>query len=251
MPLAIRNGVAFHVQEVGTGTPAVMLHGLLVGSLATWYFTAAPMLAATHRVLLYDLRGHGKSERTPKGYDPGTMQADLEAIVDAFASEPMLLVGHSYGAVIALRYALAHPERVAKLVIVEAPLPPSHLGELDAFLGKSPEAMAESLPETLRDALGRKGRQAKKLVESLTFLALGSSLFADLRGAEDIDDARLATLRCPLLCVYGTSSSCRPVGKRLARLVPGAKLVELEGGHFLPIEAPGRLGAAIKEFALG
>jgi len=252
MPVANRNGIAFHLQELGEGgPPVVMLHGLLIGSLATWYFTAAPTLAKKHRVLLYDLRGHGKSERAKTGYDLATMQVDLEAIVAGFTTEPVTLVGHSYGAVVALRYALAHPSKVAKLALVEAPLPPSNLAELDAFLGRSPEAMADALPEVLRDALGRKGRQATKLVESLRFLATESSLFADLARAEDVDDASLASLRCPLLCVYGTHSSCLPVGRRLARLVPKARFVELEGGHFLPIEAAGVLGATLEEFVDG
>jgi pimeloyl-ACP methyl ester carboxylesterase len=252
MPIANRNGVAFHLLELGeNGPPVVMLHGLLVGSLATWYFTTAPALARSHRVLLYDLRGHGKTERTRTGYDLATMQADLGALIDGFTTEPVTLVGHSYGAVVALRYALANPERVAKLALVEAPLPPSNLAELDSFLGRSPEAMAESLPDALRDALGRRGRQAAKLVDSLRFLATESSLFADLAKALDIDDATLATLRCPLLTVYGTHSSCLPVGRRLARVLPRARSVELDGGHFLPIEAPGPLTAAIVEFVDG
>ncbi|MGH7285457.1 MAG: alpha/beta fold hydrolase, partial [Polyangiaceae bacterium] len=60
MSLETRNGVALHVQRLGeNGSPVVMLHGLFVGSMASWYFTAAPALAEKHRVLLYDLRGNG------------------------------------------------------------------------------------------------------------------------------------------------------------------------------------------------
>jgi pimeloyl-ACP methyl ester carboxylesterase len=228
-----------------------MLHGLFVGSLATWYFTAAPLLAKTRHVLLYDLRGHGLSERTTTGYDVETMRADLEAIVDSFTTEAVTLVGHSYGAVVALRLAMKRPDRVARLVVVEAPLPPSRLEELDAFLGKSPEAMAESLPDALRDALGRKGRQARRLVDSLRFLATDTSLFADLRRERDIDDADLSRLRCPVLCIYGTHSSCLSVGRRIVRVAPNAKLLAIEGGHFLPLEAPASVGAAIAGFVHG
>ncbi len=251
MPVATRNGLKFHLQELGEGPPLVMLHGLLVGTLATWYFTAAPALARTHRVLLYDLRGHGLSERAPHGYGIDTMREDLEAIVDAFTTQPVTLVGHSYGAVIALSYALAHPASVDKLVLVEAPLPPSRLEELEAFVGRSPEAMVDSLPEPLREVLGSRGRKAAKLVRSLHFLASESSLLSDLRRAEDVADAELARLRCPVLCLYGTRSSCRPVGERLARTLPSASLVEIDGGHFLPLEAPAALTRAIAEFVDG
>jgi pimeloyl-ACP methyl ester carboxylesterase len=248
LPLAVRNGVTLHLQELGAGAPVVMLHGLLVGSMATWYFTTAPLLAETHRVLLYDLRGHGLSERAKHGYDIETMRLDLDAVADAFSAERLTLVGHSYGAVVALRYAMTRPERVAKLVLVEAPLPPSRLEELDSFLGKPPEAMAEALPDVLRDALGRKGRQARRFVESLRFLVTETSLLEDLRAARDVDDDAIAALSCPVLCVYGSHSSCLPVGRRIARLAPHAKLVEVEGGHFLPIEAPASVGAAIAAF---
>lgn len=95
MSFEIRNGVTLHIERLGeTGSPVVMLHGLFVGSMASWYFTAAPALAESNRVLLYDLRGHGKSERARSGYDVRTMTADLEAVADAFAhDEKITLVG--------------------------------------------------------------------------------------------------------------------------------------------------------------
>jgi pimeloyl-ACP methyl ester carboxylesterase len=259
MPFAVHHGLKFHVQELGSkaegpradDSPVIMVHGLLVGSMASWYFTVAPALAVRHRVLLYDLRGHGMSERARSGYDVMTMAGDLASIADSFASGPITLVGHSYGAVVALRFALKHPERVKKLVLVEAPMPPSRLDELDGFLGKPAEQMAESLPGALREALARKGRQATRFVDGLRFLATESTLFADLRSAEDVPDDALAALRCPVLCVYGTESSCRPVGDRLARVIPGARLVVLQGGHFLPVEAPRALGECITEFLDG
>lgn len=258
MPIASYNGVKFHVQELGKadGPPVVMLHGLLIGSLATWYFTLAPLLGRTHRVLLYDLRGHGLSERVPTGYDLGTMQGDLGAILDGFTSAPTTLVGHSFGAAVALAYTLAHPERVANLVLVDAPLPPSRLEELDGFIELAPERMVEALPDALKEAVGRRGRQAARLLDSLSFLATGSTLLDDLRRARDFDaqhfdDRALGSVRCPVLCVYGTRSSCLPAGRRLARLLPRASLTEIEGGHFLPVEAPGPLGDCIGRFLRG
>jgi pimeloyl-ACP methyl ester carboxylesterase len=146
---------------------------------------------------------------------------------------------------------MERPDRVAKLVLVEAPLPPSRLEELDSFLGRPPEAMAEALPDVLRDALGRKGRQARRFVESLRFLTTETSLLEDLRAARDVDDSAIAAVGCPILCVYGSHSSCLPVGRRIARLAPRARLVEIEGGHFLPVEAPASVGTAIAEFVRG
>jgi pimeloyl-ACP methyl ester carboxylesterase len=249
MSFEIRNGITLHIERLGeTGSPVVMLHGLFVGSMASWYFTAAPALAKSHRVLLYDLRGHGKSERARTGYDVQTMTADLEAVVDAFAAdEKITLVGHSYGAVVALHFALSHPEKMQKLVLVDAPLPPSRLDELNAFVRKNPSEMTLALPPEMKNSFAKQGRQARRLSEALRFLATETSLLDDLRGAEDVTDAALETLACDTTCIYGSRSSCLPVGERLAKKIPHAKLVVLDGGHFLPAEAPAALTHAIRE----
>jgi pimeloyl-ACP methyl ester carboxylesterase len=245
------DGVTLHVQELGSGPPVVMLHGLLVGNMTSWYFSCAPALAKKHRVILFDFRGHGMSERAPRGYDLATMARDLESIVDNVAREPVDLIGHSYGATVALTFALRRPERVKKLCVVESPLPPSGEGELESLLASGPDAMLGALPSVLRDTAMAGGRRGKRFVESLRFLAYESSLMDDLRHAEDIPDAALASLACPLLAVYGTASSCRSVGARLSRVVPGARLVELPGGHFLPLEAPGPLTDTVVGFVDG
>jgi pimeloyl-ACP methyl ester carboxylesterase len=229
-----------------------MLHGLLVGNMTTWYFSAAPELAKHRRVVMFDLRGHGLSARAPRGYDVATMTKDLEAVVEHEApGAPVDLVGHSYGAVVALAFALRRPDRVRRLAVVEAPLPPSRLEELEGFLGRSPDAMVDALPDVLREALVGGGRRGRRFVEAMRFLAQESSVFDDLRRAEDISDAALATLASPLLAVYGKGSSCRPVGARLARVVPGARLEELDGGHFLPLEQPAALTAILARFLDG
>lgn len=228
-----------------------MAHGLLLGNLASWYFTAAPEIARRHRVLLYDLRGHGRSERPSTGYDVATMAADLIGLMDAFDDQPCALVGHSYGALIALRVALDRPDRVRRLALVEAPLPPSSFRELDGFLEQTPAQMVEALPHELAAALAKGKRQARRFVESVSFLANHTSLIADLRAEPDVPDAELARMRVPTLAVYGTRSSVRPVGERLSRVLPDVRHLELPGGHFLHLDAAPALARALSEFLDG
>ncbi len=251
MQLATDDGVELHVEELGAGPPVIMLHGLLVGNMTTWYWTAAPELARRHRVILFDLRGHGMSGRPPTGYDVDRMTRDLESLVVKLVDEPAALVGHSFGALVALMFALRRPELVKKLALVEAPLPPSSLVELDTFLKASPDRMLESLPDILRGRMKAGGRQASRFANAIRFLAMESSLLDDLRRAEDVPDHVLDKLACPLLAVYGRASSCRSAGHRLARVVPGARLVELPGGHFLPLEAPAALTRVLTRFIDG
>jgi pimeloyl-ACP methyl ester carboxylesterase len=249
VPLVPKNGLSFHVQLLGAGPPVAMLHGLLVGNLATWYFGAGARLARDHRVLMFDLRGHGKSERAPAGYDTRTMAGDLEALLPLAGEGPATLVGHSWGALVALRFALAHPERVARLALVEAPLPPATAIELVSFLGLPPEEMARAMPGSLHEAL--QTRAGRAMVERMAYLCGKTTLLADLAAEPDFDDAALARLSAPALLVYGASSRCRPAGDRLARALPSARLVEIAGGHFLPSEAADAVAAALDDFVHG
>jgi pimeloyl-ACP methyl ester carboxylesterase len=176
------------------------------------------------------------------------MAADLDALLALhFGDEPATLVGHSWGALTALRFALRHPARVRDLVLVEAPLPPSQLPELEGFLRLPPGEMAGALPEPLRIALARGGRAATSFARQLTGLAGATSVLADLAAEPDVPDDALARLHKPVLLVYGDRSGCRPTGERLARVLPDARLRILPGGHFLPSEAGAALTALLVE----
>lgn len=238
------SGVQHHVQELGAGPPLVMIHGLLVGNLAAWYFTCAPELARTHRVRLYDLRGHGRSAHARTGYDAATLARDLDELTADLGAFD--LVGHSWGGLVALRFAIDRPARVRRLAVVEAPLPPSDAAALAGFLdgAADPVQLLAALPAPLRDAIAGGQRQAARLLRALQALALDSSLLADLRAEPDLGDAELAAIRAPVLAVYGDRSSCRPAAERLARL--GATTAILPGGHYLHLDAPGPLTAALR-----
>jgi len=223
----------------------VMLHGLLIGSLASWYFTAAPALSRARKVRMFDLRGHGRSERAPRGYDTRTMARDLDALT-ADLDQPFDLVGHSWGALVSLRFAIERPERVRSLALVEAPLPPARFAEETGFLSRTPAEMIDALPDPLKSVMASGRRQAEKLLDSLRFLALGSTLLADLRAEGDLDDDELRAIAAPTLLLYGDRSSCRHAGERLARTMPRARLQILEGGHYLHLDARGPLTAALE-----
>lgn len=246
MPLINTGKLSLHTQVLGEGPLVVMTHGLLSASLATWYFTAAPVLAKRRRVLLYDLRGHGRSDRASAGYDLATMTGDLEALLrrtDCTAA-PLDLIGHSYGGLVALRYALENPENVRRLALVDVPLPPSISQE------ESDLVLLQALPDAQQAILGG-GRRAQRFLDRFQFLVTQTSLLDDLRTEADIPDEVLRRISCPVLCVYGEASSCRPAGERLARVLPHARLAHLPGGHLLPIEAPGPLTDLLVEFLDG
>src|SRR5205085_7975479 len=99
----VARGVRFHVQRIAGQEPGprpivVFLHGLVMDNLSSWYFTVAPAMAKVADVMLYDLRGHGRSERPVSGYRLDDHVADLAALLDALGeTRPVHLVGNSFG----------------------------------------------------------------------------------------------------------------------------------------------------------
>ncbi len=247
------------MQELGGGstdkcaeaTPVFMVHGLLVDNLSSWYFGAGPRLAEDRRVVLYDLRGHGRSQAERAGYDVASGAADLSALVGELSSGPVHVVGHSWGALVALRFALDHPDRVVRLGLVEAPLPPSRLEEMRSIAEANPAELLKALPEGLRDSLLSGRRRAAKARKSLQFLLAETSLVADLAAEPDVDDSELNRLACPVQLIYGSQSSCLPVGSRLLGAIPQASLQVLEGGHYLSLERAAEVGEILQEFLRG
>ena len=249
MPTLDHDGVALHVLLQGAAGPwVVMSHGLFVGSIATWYFGAGPALAQDHRVAMWDLRAHGHSAAPPTGYDLATQTDDLRAVLDQLGIARATLVGHSYGALASLRLAIESPERVARLVIVEAPLPPGRVEELEVLRGRTAEDMVRSLPEGLQAVVGQGGRRARRLIAHLHRLVSATTLVEDLGAEPDFDDAELAGIGVPTLLVYGSRSSCLSAGHRLARTLPCARLVTLDAGHFLPVERGSELVDLLRGF---
>src|SRR6266478_4331964 len=100
----VANGVRHHVQRLGhprrDDHTVVFVHGLVMDNLSSFYFTLANPVAATADVVLYDLRGHGMSERPPTGYRVADLVADLAALLDALALPRVALVGNSFGGLV-------------------------------------------------------------------------------------------------------------------------------------------------------
>lgn len=99
------------------GPTIVCVHGLTANH--TCWASVADLLSPAYRVIAYDLRGRGESDKPDKGYSLALHNDDLEGLLDHFNLKKPVLVGHSLGAHIALRFAATHPERVSKLVLVD------------------------------------------------------------------------------------------------------------------------------------
>jgi len=118
MPHVQSNGVSLAVHEwPGTGSAVVCVHGLTANH--TCWASIADILSPDHRVIAYDLRGRGDSEKPPQGYSLQIHCQDLVGLLDHLKLKRAVIAGHSLGAHIGLAFAVRFPRRVSKLVLVD------------------------------------------------------------------------------------------------------------------------------------
>src|SRR3990172_3723573 len=119
MPTAVFNGIRLYYEVHGQGTPLVLMHGF-AGTAESWK-PQIPDLSARYRLVLYDARGHWRSEspRSADLYSHEVFAEDLRALLDHLSAETAVVGGLSMGGVIALTFYFAHPQRVRALILAD------------------------------------------------------------------------------------------------------------------------------------
>jgi pimeloyl-ACP methyl ester carboxylesterase len=260
MPKAtLRNGVRIHYQQIGEGPDLVMVHGL-TGNMAVWHLRILPALCDRFRILTYDLRGHGHSDTPPTGYSADAMAEDLLDLLDQLEIEHPLVVGHSYGADIALYLALAHPERVREVVAIEAALPAledsrRHDGWVGwSYWANALEDAGHQVPPERRSDLRYMIRATIDLPKQwgplkglprnpkpLLRLLEETSLPEDYREIGTLTLDRVAAIQTPVVLMYSEQSAFIDTFEFLREHLPNVEPVLMprtEWGHFGPLEQP-------------
>lgn len=226
-------GLTVHVQHLGEGDPPVIfIHGLVMDNLSSWFFTVAAPASQGHRVLLYDLRGHGRTTSPAEGYTLDDFVADLHAVrTSTGLTQPAVLVGNSFGGLLALAYAAAHPGSVAGLALVDALLPEKGWGDaMVSTLGLQGEDRDRQIATSFQHWLGRhSGRKRNRLAKQARRLVEQTSLLDDTRSSPGMALEALSVIEAPVLAIYGADSDVRPAGERLAGVLPRCELVILDG----------------------
>jgi len=115
------NGATIHVRSGGTGPAVVLLHGY--GETGDMWVPMAADLARDHTVIVPDLRGLGLSSKPAGGFDKKTQAEDVEGVLVALGVQRVDVVAHDIGNMVAFQFAARHPERVRRLVLIDAPVP--------------------------------------------------------------------------------------------------------------------------------
>jgi len=123
VPHLTTHGTTFYYQQTGQGPDVVLIHAV-TSNLAVWMFiNMLDTLGKEFRVTAYDMRGHGLSDAPPTGYTSLDMAHDFAHIHESLNLHRAILVGHSFGGVVALHAALLHPDRVAGVILADSYFP--------------------------------------------------------------------------------------------------------------------------------
>ncbi len=244
LTVRLEDGVALSGEVSGDGArvPIVLLHGL-TATRRYVVMGSTVLQRAGHRVISYDARGHGRSTAAcDRGdYSYQRLAQDLAAVLEQRGIERALLAGASMGAHTAVRFALAHPERVTALAIITPAFDPSAdqtagLAAWDALADGLREGGVEgfvsaydlqAVPESLRASVATVLRQRLSAHEHPDAVADALEVVPRSRPFEDIE--QLATITAPAV-VVASRDEADPghplaVGESYARAIPGATLV--------------------------
>jgi len=245
--------------EVGRGEPLILIHGLADDHRA--WRRALPDLLTRHRVLMYDLRGHGE---TSLGRPDGTLTqlaADLASLMEAIGVDRADVAGFSLGGTIAMRMAIDHPEKVERLVLVATS---SRVGRSAADWYRKRVEMVEHEDPELRATMDRDTADvyAQSPSELDDGLLIRRQSTADPRGFGNACAAMAALNAAPLDPELGRISAptlivaseldrhCPPkAAEIIAAGIKGSRMEVLAGaGHPIPVEKPRELAGSMNSF---
>ena len=258
--MALNTGVELEYVEQGPpgGIPVIFLHGLT----DSWHSfeTVLPNLPNNIRAFALSQRGHGDSDKPSDVYSPEFFADDVAAFIAEKGLGKAVIVGHSFGGVIAQRFALDYPDLTARLVIVSS----------DAAIGKNP-----GMPEFFNEVMQIKGKPSREFMEQFQMATLSRKIdsayfnllvdeslkvpgsvfqqaFKGMMDANYID--QLKRISQPTLILWADKDSMvfREGQETLLKNISGSKWIVYEStGHALHWEYPERFAKDLVDFISG
>ncbi|MFP5262360.1 MAG: alpha/beta fold hydrolase [Blastocatellia bacterium] len=253
-------GAKIHYLEAGSGPAVILLHGL-GGDVSNWFATIGP-LSEKYRVIVPDQIGFGRSDKPMINYRVGTLVDFLDALYKELKIERATLVGNSLGGWTAAAYALAHPDRVERLVLVDA-AGFALTGDVNprTLNGLSPSTL-EGAKQLLAQIFYNKqmfGSDAAAGLMLTRRMMAGDGYtiqrFIDsIVNGEDVLDKRLSAIKQPTLIIWGREDLLTPLamGERFKKEINGSELLVIEKcGHVPQLEKSAEFNAALMKFIGG
>lgn len=251
------NGVGLRCELSGRAERTVVLIHEMGGALESWD-RVAPVLAASRRVLRYDTRGAGMSEKARGTLHIDTMVDDLAALLDALGiGGKVALAGIAVGGAIALHAAVRLPQRISA-VVVGSPATGIAPDRRAAVLARVERIEREGMRFAVEDSMANgyapelRGDVARFAAFRARWLGNDPASFAAIYrmlAGTDLQQ-ELPRIACPVLVLAGSLDRIRPPAlvEPVARAIPGARYQLLETGHYMAVATPELLAAAIEGF---
>jgi pimeloyl-ACP methyl ester carboxylesterase len=241
VPEVRANGVTLFYEEQGAGEAIVGLHGS--GSSSAFWADAAAELGTRGRAIVYDRRGHHRSELPgPYRTDCHEQADDAAALIAALGASPAIVIGRSYGGAVAVDLALRYPAEIRALVLLEGDVPALSaeqarwIADVEAAVLAADERDPDSVAETLLRAVAGDTWDALPEPVQDMFTRNGPAIVAELRGGyPDVTWEDLGAIACPTLLLTGADSPAwfAELSARVARAMPSAQAEVVEGGHLV------------------
>ena len=259
MPKASVNGSEYFYEEAGSGLPVVFAHGLLFDR--HMWDHQVETLSSRYRCIAYDFLGHGGSSLGRGEYSLEDEAENLHALISKWGASPAHLVGLSLGGMVGIRLALAHPEDVRSLALLDT---------------SAEEEVAERRPQYEALAAAARTRGPESVVDAVVpfFFSPGfmqsnpepvaafkqQFIDSNIDGIEQATKAvtrrtsvldRIPEIKVPTLVIVGSEDIATTPDKaqHLAEGISGARLETVAGaGHMTPIEQPERISQLLSEF---
>jgi pimeloyl-ACP methyl ester carboxylesterase len=253
-------GQKIHYLEGGSGPAVILLHGLGVDA-GSWAMTTAALAKSFH-VFAPDQIGFGQSDKPLMPYRISTFADFLDGFYQQAGITKATLVGNSLGGWIAMRFALAHPEKVDRLVLVGSA---GLTGERWGGPKMTKEALLALHPTTREDMkklMGAVWATRQIVTDEFVERAFAAKMrrgdghtvmqvIESIARGEDFMDGRLGALKAPTLIVWGREDGLTPlaIGKALHEDIKGSELLVLDRcGHAPQLECSGAFNAALLKF---
>lgn len=262
------DGVRIHYQDKGTGTPLVLLHGF-TSSTYSWKDVFEPLSKSFH-VIAVDLKGFGLSGKPDGDYTRRAQAALVAHLLAQLNLEKAWLCGSSMGGEVALNVALANPERVAGLILIDSggiqvpgsgSLAPNYL--LIPVLGRVLTALVLRSDKLVREGLEKSFYDRSKVTDERVaayYLPLKTrggqlaALRARIQAGQFAVEPELGKINVDTLILWGEQDALIPVaaGHKLNALIKRSKLVTFENcGHLPQEEMPPRVADEVTRFITG
>lgn len=251
------NKTSLRYELAGTGGRTVVLLHEAVMSLESWDLVM-PDLTKEHRVLRYDLRGFGLSEKIRGAVTIQDEVEDLRGLVDALNIQgKVTLIGGALGGAVALAFAATYPQRVQGIVALSPATgvpAPGRAGAMAAAARADRDSMRAIFTEQMQSAYPESIRKSEKHTawfRSMQLATDANSLAATLRMIAITEfDGFYAKINCPTLIVASGLNTARPVAsvKQTADAIKGARFEVLHTGYFMAAQSPELLTPLLLKF---